>query len=57
MKYLQRLQLSLLDAIPQAKRKPIFIYDFSWSGLNEKVKLVAPKEAIRFGQALHSLLE
>ena len=56
-KHLHRLWLSLLAAIPQAVRNPRLIYDFSSSGMNEKVELEAPKEEMRFSQSLHRLLD
>ena len=43
VKHLQGIWISPLAAIIQVGRNPRLIYDFSWSGLKEKVKLVAPK--------------
>ena len=49
--------LSPLVYVLQMGIKPRLVYDFSWSGLNSKVLQEAPKEAMRFGRALHNLLD
>ena len=48
VKHLTVLWLSPFAAIPQVGRKPHLIYNFSWSGLNEKATQDSPKEAMRF---------
>ena len=54
---MQGLWISPLAAIPQVGRNPRLVYHFSSRGLNEKVKLVAPKDTMRFRQELHFLLD
>ena len=49
--------LSPLVYVLQMGIKPRLVYDFSWSGLNSKVLQEAPKEAMRFGRALHNLID
>ena len=57
VRHLPPLWLPPLAAIPQQVRKPGLIYNFSWSGLNKAVTQVAHKEAMRFGKALHRIID
>ena len=54
---LKNLWLSLVVVIPQVGRRPHLIFDFTWSGLNEATKRLAPMEVMRFGGALHCILK
>ena len=57
VKHIQGLWISPLATIYQMVINPIFIYDFSWRRLNEKVSLAVLKEPMRFSQDLHHLLD
>ena len=57
VRHLQKLWISPLATITQTGRKPRLIYDFSWSGLNELVQAAKHKELMRFGKAMHSLMD
>ena len=43
--------------IPQTGRKPRLIYNFLWIRLNNLAKAAAHKYSMRFGKALHKLLD
>ena len=55
IRHLQKLWISLLEAIPQTGRKPRLIYDLSWSGLNKIAKSAAQKYVVLFGKSLQSI--
>ena len=57
IKHLQVLFLLPLSSIPKSVIKTRLIYDCFWSRLNVKVKIEAPKEAMRFRRSLHRLLD
>ena len=46
-----------LAEISQIGQNPIFIHDFSWSDLDNKVRHSNPKEAMRFRRDLYHLLD
>ena len=50
--YLHNLWLSPVAVIPQVGRRLRLTFDFTWSGLNDVSKRLAPIEAMRFGGAL-----
>ena len=54
--HLQKLRLSPLPVISQNVSKPSIIYDFLWNSLNEISKAAGHKEVMRFGKALHLIL-
>ena len=56
-RHLPRLWLSPLTSIPQRGKKPSIVYDLSWSSLKEAVTQVAYKEVMRFGKALHRIID
>ena len=57
IRHLNKLWLSPLAAIPQTGRKPRMIHKFSWRGLNKLTRAAALKDSVRFGKALHRLLD
>ena len=54
--HLPRLYLSPLSTTPQSGRNPRLIYKFLWSKLNKQEKSEVYKYSMRFGRALHLLL-
>ena len=57
IRHIHNIWLSPIAAISQTVRKPRLVYDLSWSGLNKLAKAVAQKDSMRFGKALHRLLD
>lgn len=57
MRDLPGLWLLPVASIPQDGRRNRLIYDFTRSGLNEAVDLLAPSEAMLFGLAFPRLLQ
>ena len=55
--FLKNLWLLPVVFIPQVRRRPRLIYDFTWSGLNKTSKRLAPMEAMRFGGAPQRILK
>ena len=56
--YLHNLWLSPVAVILQVGRRPRLIFYFTWSGINDVSKRLAPPmEAMRFGGALQSILK
>ena len=58
-KYIQHLLVlwfPSLEATHQTGRYQRLIYNLSWIRINDQINQAAPKESIRFGQALHHLL-
>ena len=53
---LPKLWLLPVAVIPQARRRPRLIFDFTWSGLNEATAQDVPKEVMRFGGTLHHII-
>ena len=51
------LCLSSIAVIPQVGRRPQPIFDFTWSGMNEATKFLAPMEAMRFGGSIQRILK
>ena len=54
---LHNLWLSPVEVIPHVRRRPRPIFDFTWSGLNNISKRLAPMEAMQFGGALQHILK
>ena len=54
---LHNLWLSHVAVITQVGRRPCLILYFTWSGLNQATKGLSPMEAMRFGTALHHILQ
>ena len=55
--YLHNLWLSPVAFITLVRRRPRLIFYFTWSGLNDVPKRLAPMEAMRFGGALQRILK
>ena len=55
--YLHNLLLSLVAVTPQVGKRPHLIFEFTWSGINDISKRLAPMEAMRFGGALQRILK
>ena len=55
--YLHNLWLSPVAVIPQVGRRPRINFYFTWSGLNDVSKRLAPMKAMRFGGALQRILK
>jgi hypothetical protein len=53
---LPNLTLSPPGVIPQRERRPRWICDYSFSGINEDTVHLAPLEAMQYGNALHRFL-
>lgn len=56
VKDLPGLRLSPPGVVPQRERRPRWIGDYTWSGVNDDCNPLAPLEAMQFGQALQRLL-
>ena len=50
------LQVSPPGVVPQRGRRPRWICDYTWSGVNQSTLPIAPLEAMQFGQALDRIL-
>ena len=53
---LEELQLSPLGVVPQHKRQPRVICDYTYYGVNQDTEPTAPPEAMQFGHALPRIL-
>ena len=53
---LPNLRLSPPGVVPQRNRRPRWIGDYSWSGVNEDTVPLAPTHAMQFGNAIHRIL-
>ena len=56
IKHLKGLRISPPGVIPQRDRRPRWICDYSWSGVNADTVPIAPQQAMQFGQALDRIL-
>ena len=56
VKNLPGLWLSPPGVVPQRNRRPRWICDYSWSGINSDTLLLAAKESMQFGHALDRIL-
>ena len=56
VKHLENLHISPPGVVPQRDRRPRWICDYSFSGVNEDTADVAPAEAMQFGHALERIL-
>lgn len=56
VKQLRHLHLSPPGVVPQRDRRPRWICDYTWSGVNQDTAPIAPKDAMQFGHALDRLL-
>ena len=56
VKDLPGLRLSPPGVVPQRERRPRWIGDYTWSGVNGDCNPLAPLEAMQFGQALQRVL-
>lgn len=56
IKHLKNLRLSPPGVVPQRDRRPRWICDYTWSGVNPATAPIAPKEAMQFGHALDRIL-
>lgn len=56
VKHLRNLRLSPPGVVPQRERRPRWICDYTWSGVNPATAPIAPKEAMQFGHALDRIL-
>ena len=54
---LHNLWLSPVVVIPDVRRRPRPIFDYTWSGLNDILKRLASMEVMRFGVALRHILK
>ena len=54
---LQNMCLSPVAVIPQVRRRPSLIFDFTWSRLNDIAECLSPMEAMCFGGALLRILK
>ena len=55
-KDLPGLRLSPPGVVPQRGRRPRWICDYTWSGVNQDTTPLAPKDAMQFGHALDRFL-
>ena len=55
--YLHNLWISPVAVILQVVKRPRLIFYFTWSGINDVSKRLAPMEAMRFGGALQRILK
>ena len=53
---LPNLRLSPPEVVPQRDRRPRWIIDYSFSGVNQDTLPLAPSEAMQFGHTLDRLL-
>ena len=56
VKHLNNLRLSPPGVVPQRNRRPRWICDYSWSGVNADTTDTAPNDAMQFGHALDRIL-
>ena len=56
IKHLPGLRLSPPGVIPQRGRRPRWICDYTWSGVNKDTLPLAPQDAMQFGHALDRYL-
>ena len=56
VKDLPGLRLSPPGCIPQRDRRPRWICDYTWSGVNPETQPIAALEAMQFGHALERIL-
>lgn len=56
VKHLPNLRLSPLGVVPQRDRRPRLIVDYTFSGVNQETRKLAPREAMQFGRALDRIL-
>ena len=56
VKNLPGLRISPPGVIPQRDRRPRWIVDYTWSGVNDDTAPVIHKEAMQFGHALDRIL-
>ena len=54
---LPKLWLSPVSIITHMVRRPLIVYDFTWSGLNAATKCLSPMESMRFGRTLWRILQ
>ena len=50
------LRLSPPGVVPQRERRPRWICDYTWSGVNEDTLPLIPSHAMQFGNAIHRVL-
>ena len=53
---LRQLRLSPPGVVPQRDRRPRWICDYTWSGVNPETINLVPREAMQFGHALDRIL-
>jgi hypothetical protein len=56
VKHLPGIRISPLGVVPQRGRRPRIIVDYTFSGINQETKKLAPREAMQFGRALDRIL-
>ena len=57
VKAFQNLRLSTVMVIPQVRREPRLILDFTWRVIKKATKCLAPMEATHFGSGIHCILK
>ena len=53
---LRNLRISPPGVVPQRDRRPRWICDYTWSGVNPETISLVPREAMQFGRALERIL-
>ena len=56
LRHIPNLRISPMGVVPQNDRRPRPIVDYSFSGVNQDTRLLAPREAMQFGRALERLI-
>lgn len=57
VRQLPNLRISPMGIVPQRKRRPRIIVDYTFSGVNDDTVPVAPTEAMQFGRTFHRILQ